>query len=370
MSEKYELRIGKMGSTEPTLVLFGDSRGVNPTMPSKLFLQALDGWNTPGYMSRITVPDPNGGTYVDPFGRLESKIITVNWSIFSNKGFEAWKMMQEVQELLQSEEFIQMTLITEFDKFMKVTEVLDDCYVVQAPTNEKRKNEQRFMMVLGSKNTGFTSTTIEDNTPQAGEEGYQGITDGEVGVGLQEGQIWDAETKTWVTPTAEPQPGEVGYQGQTDGEVGTGAQSGMIWDANSQTWVIIENPPTEGGPRIEKPEGRVPGIDYTEYPSTVFDGKYYTLNVDDSRNVQSPWYSFNYDWNNPASTYWHDPTSSYYRTEEEWIYEPTGGPFNFYYTNYPDDPRNFNSPSYNPSNDPNNYNHSSFNVGYVYPRNF
>jgi hypothetical protein len=359
MSEKYEFRIGRMGETTPLVTMYGDPRGMSNT--SRLALTGLEGWNAPPYMSRITVPDPNGGNYVDSFGRLESKVVTVNWSIFLQDSFAAWEMMQEVNNLCKEEGLLKCTLITIFDNKKKVTQVLNDCYFTIAPTHEKQWGEQRYVMVLGSKNSDFSSVTTETlsggstggggtEEPQPGEEGYQGQTDGEVGVGLQEGYTWDADLQAWIQTSTggggEPVGGpfNAAYSDNpNDPRNFNGPDYNPLYDPNNPDSTVYHPGYTFGQELVGGP----------------FNGKY-TLAKRDPRNWTTARYNQFQDPNNP------DANNRPYDPDYVWVPDLFGGPFNWFYSDrphwYPEgstesswrDPRNFNHPDYNPEYDPNN----------------
>jgi hypothetical protein len=361
MSRQFELQLAIQGAVNPVIKMYGDSRVLQAD--KRIILTGLEGWDAPPYMSRITVADPNGGTYVDPHGRLESKIVTVTWSITLQDDYASWQVMKEISTLCKTENFLTLTLITVFDGVHKVTEVLDNCYFSMAPTLENKVGEQKYVMVITSKDSDFTSVTEEtlsggdaggggETEPQPGEEGYLGKTDGEVGVGLQEGYTWDADLQAWIQTSTggggEPVGGpyNAAYSDNpNDPRNFNGPDYNPLYDPNNPDSTVYHPGYTFGQELVGGPHN----------------GKY-TLAKRDPRNWTTPKYNQFQDPNNP------DANNRPYDPDYVWVPDLFGGPFNWFYSDrphwYPEnstesqwrDPRNFNHPDYNPEYDPNNPN--------------
>jgi hypothetical protein len=236
MSEQYELHISWKGEEFPAIILFGDSRGT-AFNSDKMVLTNLDGWDAPIYRKRITIEDPNGGVYADPVTTATQKLVTINMSIFHKNNIDSWPLIQQVKSLTDLDDFLELKLISIFDNEFKVVEILDNCYFVNAPTYEKKFGEHRFVMVFGSKDYDFKSVTTETieppvDVPEPGEAGYEGQTDGEIGIGEQDGKVWNEAQQAWVEPATTGL-----YLGEPSTASSPGG-TGFFWDG--EAWVATD----------------------------------------------------------------------------------------------------------------------------------
>lgn len=302
---QHTLEIFVKGETTPLMTLNGDLR--DTTFPKKL-LTSLEGWEVPPIYSRITVADPNGGNYADEFATPKGKIVTLNWSIFHRNDTASYEALEELKQL--DGRFFTLKVTTLLDDGATVTESLEDCYIFNEPTVVKAVNEYKVSTAMESKNFDFSSTVLTPPVPVEPE-----------GPDLTEF---------------------------------TGGPFNGLYTHNDNDPRNFESPRYNIDRDPNNPDN-ISSYDlqysYASQPIERIGGPFngpYTLEVDDQRNFNAENYYADSDPNNPNG--WsYDPK---YIITAPWP-ELFGGPFNNYYTLYPYDPRNWNSPSYYPPFDPN-----------------
>lgn len=101
-----------------------------------------------------------------------------------------------------------------------------------------------------------------------GEINYTGKTNGELGVGLQNGLVWNTTSSSWVSAEPEaPVAGEAGYEGLTNGETGVGLQAGSYWYQGAWRSLTPGNPTYLGQSEGEIGVGAQAGqYWYKDYP--------------------------------------------------------------------------------------------------------
>lgn len=247
MSEKITFEIGTMvsGAFVPTLTFYGDERGEE--FP-KWRLTNLDGWDMPNH-ERISVPDPNGGNYVDSHVTKLGKIITLNFSVFFRNDYDGFQALKKAGDDFATEEFRVLRRTTEFPE-SKVTDTLDGCYKINDISVSKKPGEYAFTISFGSKNYDVVTNTEVTPPPPVDPpvdptpvpEPVTGVLLGEpsgsdapTGVGF----FWDGVSKTWVandpTNTAN---NPAYYAGTTYGQIGVEPWNmGLAWEPRASKWV-------------------------------------------------------------------------------------------------------------------------------------
>jgi hypothetical protein len=303
MSEQIRLEISLASGGDPLITLYGDF--TEQDYP-KWKLTGLDGWDAPITRNTITVADPNGGSYADPYSTKQSKVIAVNWSIFHKNDFASWEALQTVTNLSEQDDtFFTLKVVRKFDSGDEVQEVLKNCYFVNEPVTEKKPGEYRYTVSFGSTEYALETTVVG------------------------------------VLP-----------------DLHAGELIGGPW--NGYYTLNDDDPRNFNGPRFKverdtnNPDNFIydPTYNYVDQLKEKIGGPYngpYTDDPYDPRNFASPNYWENGDPNNPTS-YAPDPKYIWFAKLREYI----GGPFNAPYTHHPYDPRNFESPYYYIDQDPNN----------------
>lgn len=307
MSEQTTFEIGTTENDEfvEGLIFYGDERGEDYP---KWRLTNLEGWDMPNY-ERISVPDPNGGNYVDSHVTKLGKIVTLNFSVFFKNDSDGFDALKKCAEDFASEELRTLRKTTIFSD-STVVEILEGCYKINEISVVKKTGEYRFTISFGSTNYALSSGSA-------------------------------------VVPELVGGPFNAKYTSKVDDP--------RNWEGPRY---VADNDPNNPAAYFYDPD-----YDYSlqakEYLNQ--DGKPYTKELDDPRNInkdyQGNFYDNLGDPNNPAG----------------WAYNPNyiltakyplliGGPYNAEYTLSPMDDRNFNRPTYNPDYDPNNP--AAFNYGY------
>jgi hypothetical protein len=306
MSEQIRLEVGLSTGGDPLITLYGDF--TEQEYP-KWKLTGLGGWDTPIMRSTITVPDPNGGSYADPHSTKQSKVITVNWSIFHKNDLASWQAVQTVTNLSEVDEtFFTLKVIRKFDSGDEVQEVLKNCYFVNEPVTEKKPGEYRYTMSFGSTEYALETTVkaVEPELPP-----------------LHEGELIGGPFNGYYTLNEDDPRNFYGPRFKIERD--TNNPENFIYDP---TYNYVDQLEEQiGGP---------------------FNGPF-TNALYDPRNFNSLNYWQDGDPNNPNS-YAPDPKYIWFAILREYI----GGPFNGPYTHHPYDPRNFESTYYYQDQDPNN----------------
>lgn len=187
MKTQYTVTIGFMGQAA-SLSLYGDSRMMEGDAQFKLTTD-LQGFDYSVTRTFLTYPNAAGGNYVDPFPRIEGKILTLNWTLITSGKFAEWEAMEKISNLTRQDSLLWVEFESRYPNEFLVRSRLQDVYFIDPPTYTKvGPGTYNYSAVLQSKNPSFDPARITPDS--SGPAPYNKEVMRAIGYGLRlDGEI-------------------------------------------------------------------------------------------------------------------------------------------------------------------------------------